>query len=151
MTAKDYLLEYARLQEDLIELTEDIAALESLATGTTASIDGMPGSGRTGDKVGTGASRIADKKRDKERLIAAIIAQREEIRQLVRSLTDPRHRRLISLRYLEMEHGRLRTWERVAESMHYDVDWVRGGLHSQALDAVQAILDNNTQKHTQTL
>lgn len=141
MTAKEYLLQYRRLTEKLRALEADIIEYETIATNTTQSIDGMPHAHGPSDKVGSLAVKIADLKAKKEVVITEVVTQREEIRSMIDQIGDARYAKLLSIRYVELDSGgRLQTWDNVADQMHMEVSWVKGGLHSQALAAFSDVL-----------
>ncbi len=145
MTAKEYLLQYQRLTEDLRALRERIAQARAIAEGTTAQLTGMPRGTSTGDKVGNIGAKLADMEREEARRRAAILDKQTEICDIVDQLPDTRYVKLLRLRYIELDvGGRLQTWEDVARQMHMEVSWVKGGLHSQALDAVNKVLKSTT-------
>ena len=141
MTAKEYLLQYQRLHEDLRALQERIAQARTIAEGTTAQLTGMPRGTMTGDKVGNIGAKLADMEREEADRRAAILDKQTEICRMVDQLPDTRYVKLLRLRYIELDTGgRLQTWEMVADQMHMEVSWVKGGLHSQALDAINKVL-----------
>ena len=140
--AKAYLLRYARLQEEIRELDADIERIESAATGLGINLDGMPHANAPTDPVGNTAAKVADLKRKKDELRIDALEQCEEIRNVIDQVTDSRYARLLSMRYLELDKsGRLQTWESIANGMCYNCDWVKAGLHSQALNAVRKVLE----------
>lgn len=141
MNAKQYMLRYARLTEKIRALQSDIIQYETIATNTTQRLDGMPHSRSPSDKVGSLSARIADLKCEKDQLITEAISEREEIRRAIDMVEDARYAKLLNIRYIELDdNGRLQTWEAVAKQMHMEPSWVRGGLHSQALEVIADII-----------
>lgn len=146
---KAYLLQYARTMERIRELQEDIEHIESVATSMQLNMDGMPHVRNASDKVGAVSVRAADMQSEMRRQLVAALDLREEVRQVVDQVDDATCARLLSMRYIELDpNGRQATWQVIAEDMGYAEEWVRGGLHSRALEKVSVII-NNLQKDTQ--
>ena len=145
MNAKQYLLQYQRLTEDLRALQERIAQARTIAEGTTAQLTGMPRGTSVGDKVGNIGAKLADMEREEAKRRAAILDKQSEICSVIDQLSETRYVKLLRLRYIELDvGGRLQTWEAVAEQMSMEVSWVKGGLHSQALEAVNKVLKSTS-------
>lgn len=64
-----------------------------------------------------------------------LINYRFKMISLIVRLDDVTHRTLLIARYIDCK-----TWERIAEEMHYSDKWVRTHLHSKALQALDDIL-----------
>lgn len=146
MTAKEYLLQYQRLTEDLRALQERIIQARTIAESTTTQLTGMPRGTTVGDKVGNSGAKLADMEREEEIRKATILDKQKEICAMIDRIPDVRHVKLLRIRYIELDpHGRLQTWEAVADQIGYALEWTKGGLHSQALESFNKILKDTIQ------
>ena len=64
MTAKEYLLQYQRIEREIDRLLEERARWESLAEKVTPTPSKAPGGSGSGDRVGMAAAKIVDLQRE---------------------------------------------------------------------------------------
>ena len=118
MTSKEYLKTFRDLGLRIQSLREEIAAVEGERDSVTVSMDGMPGSGKIGDKTGEVAARLADKltemKEDLSDLTYTYWNRRQVIVKQIDSLDDAVSARILMLRYVNGY-----TWEQIAVEMNY--------------------------------
>lgn len=135
MTAKDYLLQYSRITNDLKQLQSEIDTIMASAESAATIGDGTPHGSGTSDKVAQLAVRLADLRTDYERKIVELWGKRAEIVDTIRSVPDPLHSQLLYDRYVM-----LMRWDEVAKDIHADESYTRGRLHGTALLQVDVIL-----------
>lgn len=134
MTTKQYLSQYKRMMKECRCLDIEIEELWNQLTSTTASSDGMP-RGTVTDRQTKLHAIMADKvqvKRQKKKEAEELMA---EILETIDQVTDPIYRQLLFERYIQN-----RTWEDIAIDLSYVEEYVRGELHSKALNEIRFIM-----------
>lgn len=114
---------------------EEIARLDALATKITATLkpDVVSGGGNH-DKVGDGASALADLKNECNQIIAAYRKLKRHVEEVVREVSDPDQVKVIYKLYFFGE-----TWGEIAKEMHM-TERNAQIIHGQALQSVNKIL-----------
>ena len=136
MTTKEYLNSYKRIIAKIRVLERDIEKLTAEIGGGSLKSDGMPHGTSLSDSTGDIATRLADIKRKREQMLLEAVDRRDEITQLILKVQDPIYMKLLYSRYVE-----LMDWNDVTEALGlYNDQYVRGKLHSRALDAAEEIL-----------
>ena len=137
MTAKQFLSQARRIDKRIDNYVEEITQLLTLATKTTPSNaqERVQSSG-TGDKVGDGASKIADLQREMDEWVDELIIKKEEIRKVIEQVDDTDCYDLLYKRYILYKK-----WEQIA----VDKDITTMGvwkMHGRALKKVEKILES---------
>lgn len=141
MTAKEYLLQYANAEDKLAQLNEAIMRAEASLDSMSIDYSGMPHGSGTSDKTGAQALRLTDLK---ERYIEQYNEARvlvSEIEYVIMQVENPNGRAVLLDRYID----RMK-WEDIARHLHFDISYVAGHLHGNALQEVSNIL--NCQKNS---
>ena len=105
----DEMKQYRRNAHYIKTLEIRIKELEALATGTTASLTGMPGGGAVSDKVGRLATEIAQKRDELQAQRAYLIRQRLKIERFIDKVPDLQMRDILYWR-----HIRCMSWVAIA-------------------------------------
>lgn len=137
MTAKQFLSQARRIDKRIDNYVEEITQLLTLATKTTPSNaqERVQSSG-TGDKVGDGASKIADLQKEMDRWVDELLIKKEEIRKVIEQVDDTDCYDLLYKRYILYKK-----WEQIA----VDKDITTMGvwkMHGRALKKVEKILES---------
>lgn len=114
---------------------EEIARLDALTTKITATLklDVVSGGGNH-DKVGDGASALADLKNECNQIIAAYRKMKRQVEEVVRKVSDPDQVKVIYKLYFFDK-----TWGEIAKEMHMGERNAQI-IHGQALQSVNKIL-----------
>ena len=139
MNAKEYLNQYKKLNIKVELLNRDIEKILSEIGGGSISlgIEKVQTSVK-GDQVERLAIQLADLKTDREFILAECIRKLKEIERTIFRVEDPIYQKLLHDKYIS-----LMNWQEITEDLGYNSDeYVRGRLHSKALQAVEYILRN---------
>ena len=113
MTKKE-LSQLYYLNREIEEIQRRIIELETLATGCTSRITGMPMGSDVNDKVGTYVAELADLKCLLDLNLKKCFYELNRLNRFINSIEDSQMRMIISLRYI---NGL--PWEQVAASISY--------------------------------
>lgn len=114
-------------------MLRDYWAERDRLTKVTASLTGMPGSpSKDPHKMENGMDKLAEIGERIDRKVYELRTAKEEIRDAIISLDDPRQQEILSLYYLTDENGRHKTFEQIGAFMHYSEKQIRR-FHSDAL------------------
>jgi len=130
MTAKEYLGQAYRIDQRINLKMEQVASLRALATKATATYSDMPkgyGNVHSGENV---IVKIIDLENQMNADVDELVALKEEVVGVIKAITNPEQRMVLELRYLSFK-----TWDEIAEDMHYGIDNIFK-LHKKALEAV---------------
>ena len=139
MRALRYLNQYRNLSYKVKDLEAEIRDLRSQAESVRSSLggDGTPRSPSPENSRELLILRIADKVREAELMRLEALEVRADIRYSVELVSDPIYRKLLLNRYIL-----LMKWEKITDDLGYNSDeYVRGRLHSKAIEAFQEVLD----------
>lgn len=134
MTAKEYLRQYRKMSESLRQIESDLMRLEEERDSIQIRADGMPGSGRVSKRVESLAVRIIDLQRRIMARREKLLVKREEIRNVILLVPDPKLSRLLDLRYIEGMK-----WEEISKEMVIDLRYIYR-LHGRALQEADRVL-----------
>ena len=115
-------------------LDVEIDELFNQLTSSTASSDGMP-KGSVQDRQTKLHAIMADKVQDKRRKKAEAEGIMAEILVTIDQVSEPTHRQLLFERYIQGKK-----WEDIATDLMYVEEYVRGELHSKALNEIRFIM-----------
>jgi len=130
MTAKEYLGQAYRIDQRINLKMEQVASLRALATKATATYSDMPkgyGNVHSGENV---IVKIIDLENQMNADVDELVNLKQEVVGVINAINNPEQRMVLELRYLSFK-----TWDEIAEDMHYGIDNIFK-LHKKALEAV---------------
>lgn len=128
MGVKQYLQQVKRLDDIVNAKYEQIEALRLIATKiTTYPRDVKVQTSPSNDRLEKIVVKIADLENELNSSIDKLVDLKAEITQRIDEVSNNDYRLLLALRYLNFK-----TWEQIANEMHYDVRWIHE-LHKRAL------------------
>lgn len=131
MTAKEYLSQLRRKNAKINSLIARQRRYRDLANRRTAAYrDGPSGGQAASSMVEDNVCKIVDLEREINRRIDEYVDLTREIEGRIQSLEDERYRDVLQFRYINEW-----SWPRIAEEMHYCLDWV-WRLHGRALQEI---------------
>lgn len=133
MTAKEYLLQYRRAEQEIDRLLEEKARWETLAEKVTPTPSKAPGRPGSNDRVGMAVAKIIDLEREIDTKVDRLVDFRREIERAISKMHGPKEREVLLRRYIQGER-----WEEIAEKMGLNLRWVHR-VHGRALFSFQAI------------
>ena len=138
MTAKEYLLQYRKINSYIDCKLDQIVQLRALATrlSPTAMFDR---NGNVSDKVGRSVAKIVDLERRIDREVDDLIAKRNEISHTISEIGDYDLRTVLEYRYMSGWN-----WRRIAAKMHYTEKHVTGYLHRKSLHEIEKLIPHDT-------
>lgn len=139
MTAKEYLSEYRKLNTKVKLLNRDIEKLLSEIGGGSISlgVEKVQTSVK-GDRVERMAIQLAELKTEREELLALCIRKLDQIEKTIFRVEDPVYQKLLHDKYIS-----LMSWSEITDDLHFTSEaYVRGKLHSKALQAIEFIIRN---------
>lgn len=136
MEAKRLLREYRGIKEKLRLLEEERLRFESVAEGTSVTIDGQPHGSGVSDKMATFSTKAADVGREMQTLEQELNRQKWTILQYVIRLKDNKQIKVIEGLYLaDQERG----WLNLADDLGVSVRQVQR-IHGEALEELERII-----------
>ena len=140
MTAKEYLLQAYLLEERIDSKLEQVEALRSLATKSTAIIRSHPGSGGGNDSFMEDVIiKIVDMEREITAEMERMVDLKKEIAETISRVEDQALRTLLEMRYLCY-----RDWPEIKKAMGYSNASIHR-MHKQALEIVEKNLKDETE------
>lgn len=134
MNAKDYLLEYKRIDARVRVLQAEVEKLRTDAEGMNINLDGMPKASGNTDKVARLAVLLAAYETELTDELSNLWKKRMEIVTELGKLKEPKHFTILHERYIEGK-----TWEHIAVDM--DITWRHcHRLHGHALVEFEKII-----------
>ena len=138
MTAKEYLYQAFRLDQQINSKLEQIAKLKHMATQATGRFQAERISGTPQHSPMENALvKLIDLEYEINDDIDRLVDLKREMAVLIAKIGDPSYRILLELRYLVGN-----TWEEIALRMGYDLRWVYR-LHGRALQEVELEFGND--------
>ena len=110
MTAKEYLLQYRRAEQEIDRLLEEKARWETLAEKVTPTPSKAPGRLGSNDRVGMAVAKIIDLEREIDTKVDRLVVFRRAREHKVRIISDSREREVLLRRYIQGW-----SWEEIAE------------------------------------
>lgn len=131
MTAKEYLNQAYRLDQRINSKIEQVETLNSLAMKCTATLSDMPKSpNRCSSGFENTIIKIIGLQEEINRDIDNLVDLKAEIVQTIKAVKNTEYQTLLEQRYLCFK-----SWEEIAEAMHYGIDNVFK-LHQKALKCI---------------
>ena len=140
MTAKEYLLQAYLLEERIDSKLEQVEALRSLATKSTAIIRSHPGgSGGNNNHMEDAIIKIVDMEREITAEMERMVDLKKEIAETISRVEDQALRTLLEMRYLCY-----RDWPEIKKALGYSNASIHR-MHKQALEIVEKNLKDETE------
>ena len=136
MKAKEYLVQYRLLKEQLNDLESQIEELNAEAEAVRIKLDDMPRGSNLSDRTAKLAVSIADLTLRTINTRDSILAKRDEISEALRGLSDRTQYQVLYKRYIEGKR-----WEEIAVETGYTYRSVTR-IHGRGLENVQRVLDS---------
>lgn len=137
MTAKQYLSQVRRIDIKINNEINEMSELLLLATKITPNnTEERVQSSGNGDKVGDGASKIADLRFQINEDIDQLLIKKEEVKNIIDKVDDDNCYDLLYKRYILYEK-----WEQIAVEMDYTTMGI-WKMHGRALKKVEKILES---------
>ena len=135
MTAKEYLCQYRRLTERIRQINLDIEKLSAEIDSVSISYDGMPKGSAISNRTERMAVKLTSRREDLLRCKEEAWEKREEIQQVIDSVSKAAYSRVLYDRYILCW-----TWPQIAADMGKDIKHVSGYIHGRALQDVCRII-----------
>lgn len=133
MTAREYLSQVYRTEQQVNALTEEVAHLRGLAEKVTAAYGAIPGGHNpTGREDAISKCIMLEVKINDE--MGKLIAMRQNVLTAILQLKNVDLRLILEMRYLHYKR-----WEQIAEELNYGIDNIYH-LHRKALDIIAQFL-----------
>jgi hypothetical protein len=119
MNAKDYLLEYKRIDARVRILQAEVEKLRADAEGMSINLDGMPRSSGKSDKIARLAIQLASYETQLADELSHLWSKRMEIVEELSKLKNPKHFTILHSKYIEGK-----TWEEIdQDTWGWYSDW----------------------------
>ncbi len=117
MTAKEYLSQAYKIDDDINSKLEQIASLRELATKATTVISDMPGSpNRNLHKMEDAIVKLTDLEAELNEDINRLATMKVDITRMIKRVSNRQERNVLEKRYLCYE-----TWEQISVDMGYSI------------------------------
>ena len=137
MRAKQYLSQYRRCKKKIARLEEQIQALAELCSGIAApQIDGdRVQSSHNPDRMGEVIAKKSDLEAELMDEVVNAIDIMNEVTDTINEVENVDYQTLLEKRYIGFK-----TWEVIADEMHFSARWVLT-MHGRALWEVEKIIN----------
>lgn len=132
---KAKLKRYRFIAGEISDLLDERERLRSLAEKITPSLSFAPVYGANTDKMTPVVANLIEVERYIENRSKELLRERMEAEQLINRLADERHRAVLKCYYFSC-----RTWQEVADALHYDVRTATR-LHGISLLKIKNVLE----------
>ena len=135
MTAKEYLSQAYRLDEQINCKIEQLSTLNDMATKATSTLTGMPHNpNKATSTLENAITKIVDLQREINDDIDRLVDLKAEITKVIKSVDDVDQRFILEKRYLCWT-----PWPEIAVELNISNRWLYR-LHDMALEKVQNII-----------
>lgn len=124
---KAKLKRYRFVAGEITDLLDELERLRAIAEKITPSMSLAPVHGGSGDKLTSAVTKLIELEAYIDRRCKDLYHARADADRMIDTLTDERHRAVLRCYYFSH-----RTWQEVADYLHYDIRWVTD-LHGVAL------------------
>ena len=139
MTAKEYLSEAYKIDDDINSKLEQIASLRELATKATTVISDMPGSpNRNLHKMEDAIVKLTDLEAELNEDINRLATMKVDITRMIKRVTNRQERNVLEKRYLCYE-----TWEQISVDMGYSIQHTFR-IHDLGLQKIEEFLKDES-------
>ena len=139
MTAKEYLSQAYKIDDDINSKLEQIASLRELATKATIVISDMPGSpNRNLHKMEDAIVKLTDLEAELNEDINRLATMKVDITRMIKRVTNRQERNVLEKRYLCYE-----TWEQISVDMGYSIQHTFR-IHDLGLQKIEEFLKDES-------
>ena len=139
MTAKEYLSQAYKIDDDINSKLEQIASLRELATKATSVISDMPGSpNRNLHKMEDAIVKLTDLEAELNEDINRLASLKVNITRMIKKVSNRQERNVLEKRYLCYE-----SWEQISVDMNYSIQHTFR-IHDQALTEIEKFLKDES-------
>lgn len=139
MTAKEYLSQAYKIDDDINSKLEQIASLRELATKATTVISDMPGSpNRNLHKMEDAIVKLTDLEAELNEDINRLATMKVDITRMIKRVTNRQERNVLEKRYLCYE-----TWEQISVDMGYSIQHTFR-IHDLGLQKIEEFLKDES-------
>ncbi len=139
MTAKEYLSQAYKIDDDINSKLEQIASLRELATKATTVISDMPGSpNRNLHKMEDAIVKLTDLEAELNEDINRLATMKVDITRMIKRVSNRQERNVLEKRYLCYE-----TWEQISVDMGYSIQHTFR-IHDLGLQKIEGFLKDES-------
>lgn len=139
MKAKEYLMQAKYLSQRIHSKANQLQELRDLAVTVTQVISDMPKApSASTSRMEDAVVKIVDYQNEITADMERLVSLQKEISGKIGQIEKSEYQLILTERYLEGLD-----WQEIADDMHYTTRWVQS-LHGEALQAMQAVLDNTS-------
>ena len=139
MTAKEYLSQAYKIDDDINSKLEQIASLRELATKATTVISDMPGSpNRNLHKMEDAIVKLTDLEAELNEDINRLATMKVDITRMIKRVTNRQERNVLEKRYLCYK-----TWEQISVDMGYSIQHTFR-IHDLGLQKIEGFLKDES-------
>lgn len=139
MTAKEYLSQAYKIDDDINSKLEQIASLRELATKATTVISDMPGSpNRNLHKMEDVIVKLTDLEAELNEDINRLATMKVDITRMIKRVTNRQERNVLEKRYLCYK-----TWEQISVDMGYSIQHTFR-IHDLGLKKIEEFLKDES-------
>lgn len=139
MTAKEYLSQAYKIDDDINSKLEQIASLRELATKATTVISDMPGSpNRNLHKMEDVIVKLTDLEAELNEDINRLATMKVDITRMIKRVTNRQERNVLEKRYLCYK-----TWEQISVDMGYSIQHTFR-IHDLGLQKIEGFLKDES-------
>ncbi len=139
MTAKEYLSQAYKIDDDINSKLEQIASLRELATKATTVISDMPGSpNRNLHKMEDAIVKLTDLEAELNEDINRLATMKVDITRMIKRVPNRQERNVLEKRYLCYE-----TWEQISVDMGYSIQHTFR-IHDLGLQKIEGFLKDES-------
>lgn len=139
MTAKEYLSQAYKIDDDINSKLEQIASLRELATKATTVISDMPGSpNRNLHKMEDVIVKLTDLEAELNEDINRLATMKVDITRMIKRVTNRQERNVLEKRYLCYK-----TWEQISVDMGYSIQHTFR-IHDLGLQKIEEFLKDES-------
>lgn len=142
MDAKEFLQQVRVKYAALVRLENKLTRLQNSVTSidlVDLSEERVQGGNIAHDKIGDKIAAIDECRTELHRKRAECEAFRNDVRLQIASLSNARYSEILDKRYLQFKR-----WDEIADEMNFEYVYMRGMLHSKALQAFEQEIIKNS-------
>lgn len=114
----NYLKGYYYAGREIRQITEELKAISYEFGLKSPALSGMPSGSCDGSDLSRYIIRVETIQRQLEEKREKQVMRMGSISDVISTLSDPEERLILRYRYLILDHGRLQTWERIADNCY---------------------------------
>lgn len=114
----NYLKGYYYVGREIRQITEELKTISYEIGLKSPTLSGMPSGSCNGSDLSRYIIRVETIQRQLEEKREKQVMRMDSISDLISTLSDPEERLILRYRYLILNHGRIQTWERIADTCY---------------------------------